>query len=1029
MHSDSTSSAAQTPSRTLRERRSNVDYALLNKGTPLKALSASRNSSNIHSSVSAASSSKRASTSLSEDHVTSTPSRSHRRRTRIHSLEAMNDSALDLSGSETETSVKGTPKRSVRRGSRASSRASTVSIEEQVGLPSSIFVTKMNANDIINDDEGANEKENLPELNFTPSKNLKQIIVDTLSPAANLLLSPLKKSSPLPQAVEESVETQPTNLMEAFVESTNEEEELAIEQVEVGQPEEEEIVTTIEFVYDDDDEDEERVEAEVLDEELNEPVRRDDEEKELKDAETHSTLRDNLDELLSYLRANLIRYIVSVLLLSPYRMLKRAAGHVYENRVAVGIAATAWATLLAIGFLSRQASFVWVSSPSTSNTSTFLPKPPNFDWMSRAGSTWRQVLSIDGLHYPAIWTRSSKPTSTFKSLQLETHLPEDAKAAFVKRIEELETAVKVVEQRLKYADERMEDVKGLDGDASKGVHALQAQLFNLISQMDVTVAQFTNAEIRLEKAQSDSKTAQSLIEEKLHALTKSFELLASRVDDPSIPTELQSLVTKVAQVSERLEKMESTLPEVSSKIAEAVKRNIETFVPPLLVATKDPEGKIILDHAFYMHLKHTFVSQDSWKVAEARLKNFDAVRERIESLASKADVLKVVEGEVSAFASKADMDKTREQLQSDLDDHRSRLAETKDVDSLKQKLALAESTANSKMTSDDVHKMINMHDFSATIRERVNEVLRGGEGTENKLVLTRQEVLEILEKDVKELQGDAVGDLESIRARLAALEQEKNSPGLTQETITPLIEALIQRSLRRYTADVIAKADYALASAGAWVVPGLTSPTFSTPAKSMLKRWMGQRVVKGWGPFFALTPGNVPGQCWSMHGTEGTIGIHLAMPVIPTAFTIDHIPVDLALSDKPTDVNGSDGSHFDTHPGLSSSPKDVELWAVLNPEIFSSLNLNEESARALPKITADPQSESEPANQPAAVLLSTSQFDPRKDSVQTFPVNSEAAKALKELGVVPDTVVLRVRSNWGNKDYTCLYRVRVHGGQ
>lgn len=44
-------------------------------------------------------------------------------------------------------------------------------------------------------------------------------------------------------------------------------------------------------------------------------------------------------------------------------------------------------------------------------------------------------------------------------------------------------------------------------------------------------------------------------------------------------------------------------------------------------------------------------------------------------------------------------------------------------------------------------------------------------------------------------------------------------------------------------------------------------------------------------------------------------------------------------------------------------------------------------------------------------------------NVQTFPV----AQEIQDLGIDFGIVVLRIKSNWGRDEYTCLYRVRVHG--
>jgi len=45
------------------------------------------------------------------------------------------------------------------------------------------------------------------------------------------------------------------------------------------------------------------------------------------------------------------------------------------------------------------------------------------------------------------------------------------------------------------------------------------------------------------------------------------------------------------------------------------------------------------------------------------------------------------------------------------------------------------------------------------------------------------------------------------------------------------------------------------------------------------------------------------------------------------------------------------------------------------------------------------------------------------NNVQTFPVLQE----VRDLGVDFGVVALRVKNNWGRKEFTCLYRLRVHG--
>ena len=59
----------------------------------------------------------------------------------------------------------------------------------------------------------------------------------------------------------------------------------------------------------------------------------------------------------------------------------------------------------------------------------------------------------------------------------------------------------------------------------------------------------------------------------------------------------------------------------------------------------------------------------------------------------------------------------------------------------------------------------------------------------------------------------------------------------------------------------------------------------------------------------------------------------------------------------------------------------------------------------------------------APVLLSTFEYQADGPVSQTFPVAADAAAA----GDTYPLVQLRLKSNHGNPNFTCLYRFRVHG--
>ncbi|KAF9500288.1 hypothetical protein BDN71DRAFT_1382407, partial [Pleurotus eryngii] len=166
--------------------------------------------------------------------------------------------------------------------------------------------------------------------------------------------------------------------------------------------------------------------------------------------------------------------------------------------------------------------------------------------------------------------------------------------------------------------------------------------------------------------------------------------------------------------------------------------------------------------------------------------------------------------------------------------------------------------------------------------------------------------------------------------------------------------------------------DFALSSAGARVIPAWTTPTLklTTSSRSWLSSFFRSPQL-GNPPEVALQPDLHNGNCWPFAGEVGQLAIALARTIHMQEVVIEHIPRHLS---------------FD----ISSAPMDMELWGV---------------EEGLPPSTWPSSRSEEPASCPS----------------QTFPVSSDLA------AVRFQSVALRIKNNWGNHDYTCLYGIRIHG--
>ncbi|KAM3833157.1 SUN domain-containing protein 2 isoform 2-T2 [Vipera latastei] len=200
---------------------------------------------------------------------------------------------------------------------------------------------------------------------------------------------------------------------------------------------------------------------------------------------------------------------------------------------------------------------------------------------------------------------------------------------------------------------------------------------------------------------------------------------------------------------------------------------------------------------------------------------------------------------------------------------------------------------------------------------------------------------------------------------------------LHKEGITGAIEEqihhIVNDALKRYSEDRIGMVDYALESGGASVISTRCSETYET--KTALLSLFGIPLwYHSQSPRVILQPDVYPGNCWAFQGSQGFAVIRLSGRIHPTAVTLEHISKSLS----PTGT-------------IPSAPKDIAVFGL------------------------------EEEGQQEGILLGKFTYNQDGDTIQTFhfqDIDREAAFQLMEL---------RVLSNWGHPEYTCIYRFRVHG--
>jgi SUN domain-containing protein 1/2 len=123
---------------------------------------------------------------------------------------------------------------------------------------------------------------------------------------------------------------------------------------------------------------------------------------------------------------------------------------------------------------------------------------------------------------------------------------------------------------------------------------------------------------------------------------------------------------------------------------------------------------------------------------------------------------------------------------------------------------------------------------------------------------------------------------------------------------------MIDQALLTYSKDVIARADFALASAGGQIVPSQTTRTLILDRPRLWRSvLLGKSKVTGRNALTLLWGENSPGICWPFEGSKGQVGIAFATRVKVTDVTIDHVARELV-----------------SRTSSGSAPKDIEVVSV-----------------------------------------------------------------------------------------------------
>uniref|UniRef100_A0A8B9NIP9 Sad1 and UNC84 domain containing 1 n=1 Tax=Accipiter nisus TaxID=211598 RepID=A0A8B9NIP9_9AVES len=300
-----------------------------------------------------------------------------------------------------------------------------------------------------------------------------------------------------------------------------------------------------------------------------------------------------------------------------------------------------------------------------------------------------------------------------------------------------------------------------------------------------------------------------------------------------------------------------------------------------------------------------------------------------------------------------------------------------ELSQMKSELLTGESMKTSCEKIDVIHEKVD-----AQVKESVKLMLFGDRQEDFAESLLQWLTSNFVSKsDLQTLLRDLeLQILKNITLHMSVTNQKLTSEvvtnAVTNAGISGITEAqaqiIVNNALKLYSQDKTGMVDFALESGGGSILSTRCSETYET--KTALISLFG---IPLWyfsqSPRVVIQPDMYPGNCWAFKGSQGYLVVRLSMKIYPTAFTVEHIPKTLSPTGN-----------------ITSAPRN-----------FSVYGLDDEY-------------------QEEGKLLGQYVYDQEGEPLQMFPVMEKSENAFQ-------IVELRVFSNWGHAEYTCLYRFRVHG--
>ncbi|XP_048266528.1 tetratricopeptide repeat protein 39C-like [Bombus affinis] len=201
---------------------------------------------------------------------------------------------------------------------------------------------------------------------------------------------------------------------------------------------------------------------------------------------------------------------------------------------------------------------------------------------------------------------------------------------------------------------------------------------------------------------------------------------------------------------------------------------------------------------------------------------------------------------------------------------------------------------------------------------------------------------------------------------------EQHTKALLKVMSPETVRELVKSELQTYDADKTGRTDYALGTSGGAILSTRKTETYSAGAP-VLKLFGIPICQQQNTPHAIIQTSVLPGECWAFKGSSGSVVIQLLGFVHVSGVSLEHIPQSISPTGE-----------------TSTAPRQFSILGLTSVDDTNSFFFGEFT------------------------------YDNTGPPVQYFEVQNKPKKAY-------EIIELKVHSNSGNNEYTCIYRIRVHG--